>query len=173
MSGFREALPFTLHEEGGYVVDTGGPTMAGVTQDTFTSWLGEHGQPIRPVSAITPEERDAIYHSRYWVAAHCDALPWPMSMVHFDCAVNAGVGKAVAIIQAATGATADGVWGPETTERVNRAMHDPEGLMERMLWGRVQHYYELASKNGPKYGRYLVGWIGRTIRLRRRAWDAW
>lgn len=169
MSGYYQAIPFTLEQEGGFTVDTGGATMKGVTQAVYDRWRDKHGVPRRSVKEIEDDELHAIYYQGYWVAAQCDKLPWPVSMVHFDCAVNAGVKRAVKILQQAVGVPDDGVWGTKTQAAVRLA--DPVVLFNNLLWQRAEFYYALAQT--PKYQPYLVGWLRRVVRLRRKARTLW
>lgn len=173
MSGFLQALPVTLGFEGGYVVDQGGPTYQGVTQKAYDKYRTKHGHPKRDVREIAESERDHLYYEGYWIAARCDALPWPLSMVHFDHAVNAGPARAITSLQIAIDAEPDGRWGPETKKRLGLESHDLNGLMERMLWARVEHYHRLAFNHPTAYRDDLTGWLGRVIRLRKKALELW
>lgn len=169
MSGFFQALPFTLEMEGGFTHDTGGDTMKGVTQAVYDAWRKDHGQPTRPVKQIEEDELHTIYYQRYWIAAQCDKLAWPLSMVHFDCAVNTGVKRAIEILQRAAGVAEDGVWGGKTQEAVRFA--NEVALFNDLLWTRAEFYYSLAQNE--KYKPYLVGWLRRVIKLRKKARDLW
>lgn len=170
MSGFFQALPFTLEQEGGFTHDTGGDTYQGITQQTYNEWRKDQALPSRPVKEMEDDERDAIYYG-YWVGAKCDKLPWPLSMVHFDCAVNTGVKRAIEILQDAVGAKSDGDWGPRTQERVGVALANDVSLFNEMLWARADFYYALGQN--PTYKPYLVGWLRRVLRLRRKARELW
>lgn len=169
MSGFYQALPFTLEMEGGFTRDTGGDTMRGVTQAVYDEWRTANKKPKRTVKEIEDDELHALYYQRYWIAAQCDKLSWPLSMVHFDCAVNTGVKRAVEILQEAVGVNDDGVWGAKTQEAVRFA--DETALFNNLLWQRAEFYYSLAQN--PKYRPYLVGWLRRVIKLRKKARDLW
>lgn len=172
MSGFLQALPVTLEYEGAYTVDQGGPTYQGVTQNAYDAYRTKHGKPWRSVREMEEDERDHLYYEGYWVAAKCDRLPWPLSMVHFDHSVNAGPARAIKTLQTAVGAQADGVWGPETQERIGLESHDLPGLMDRMLWARVDHFCNLAYTH-PKYRDDFLGWIRRVVKLRKKAVELW
>ena len=97
MKGFDDALKITLQFEGGKVDDPndpGGRTAYGVTQRTFDEWRDGLGQPHADVWTILPDEVAAIYRKEYWGTAGCDNLDWPLSLFHFDAAVNHGLGRA-------------------------------------------------------------------------------
>ena len=123
MSNFLRALPIILQSEGGYVnhpADPGGATNQGVTQRVYDAWRSNGGQQKRSVREITPEEVEAIYREQYWDQAKCDKMPWPLSLMHFDAAVNHGVTRANKLLQKALGVTADGVIGNVTLAAIRQ-----------------------------------------------------
>lgn len=97
---FRRCLEWVLKWEGLWAdnaADAGGATMKGITISTFTRWRKAQGrsEPTKDeLRAISDAELTAIYKTWYWDATNCDALPWPLCLVNFDTAVNAGPGKA-------------------------------------------------------------------------------
>lgn len=165
MSGFPEALPFTLRWEGGYVdhpADPGGATNRGVTQATYDAWRKAGGLATRSVRLIEDDEVGAIYRDRYWSEAGCDALPWPMSLAHFDAAVNHGPRNAVRILQRALGVKVDGKIGPVTVAAARSA----GPLMVRlMLCERRSFYHEIVVQR-PTLRVFLDGWLNRLSALR-------
>ena len=165
MSGFVQALPVILKAEGGYVDDPddrGGATNKGVTQKTYDAWRIIQHEPTRTVRLISDVEVETIYHERYWVASKCDALPWPISLCQFDAAVNHGVRRAVKMLQAAVGATADGVHGPLTQAAVDDM--EPGVVVNAMLWVRMDFYYRISRGTQIKF---LRGWLRRVLHLRK------
>lgn len=166
MSGFLQALPVTLRFEGGYANhpnDPGGATMKGVTQATYDAYRDESGEPRRDVRAIADAEVEAIYHRRYWLAGKCDALPWPVSLCHFDACVNHGLTNAAKILQRAAGAAGDGKIGPRTLAAV--AAVAPLDLVNRMLWERLEFYERISFRNA-KLRVFLLAWLSRVNALR-------
>lgn len=161
MTDFARALPFILKAEGGYADDPddpGGATNMGVTQRTYDAWLTALALEPAPVRQITQGEVAAIYEKNYWAAAHCDRMPWPLSLIHFDCAVNTGLVAAAKQLQRALELKDDGVLGPVTLARCA-----PAGPREcyRYLLERVWFYDSLDVKS-PKLTRFLTGaWLGR------------
>lgn len=94
---FLWCLPHILKMEGGYVnhpADPGGATNFGITQRTYDRWRKRHVLPVQDVRRIAQEEVRSIYRTDYWQAADCGALAPHMDLVHFDAAVNHGVGRA-------------------------------------------------------------------------------
>lgn len=164
MSGFKQALPFVLRMEGGYVDDPddrGGATNFGITQATYDAWRESVDQDRRPVRQITRGEVEMIYHARYWRAAKCDALPWPLSAAHFDAAVNHGVERAGKLLQEALGVTVDGIIGPQTLGAVESS--DVARVLRDLLWIRLDFYYRISTGTQIKF---LRGWLRRMIHLR-------
>lgn len=165
---FEVALPVILRAEGGFVDhpdDPGGATNRGITQSTYTNWLRTVGRESRSVKDITDEEVIDIYRSQYWEEAHCDDVPWPVSLAHFDAAVNHGVRQAIRFLQGVTGANVDGIWGPETQGAVARM--DPDELLREALWARLKFYASITVRR-PQFRTFLAGWLLRVIKLRQR-----
>lgn len=168
MSGFFQALPLVLDAEGGLVDDPddrGGLTNHGVTQVTYNRWLEDTGRPKQSVSKITNDEVISIYHTYYWVKGHCDALAWPVSYVHFDGCVNHGTAAAIKILQRALDVADDGHWGPKTQAAADAT--DPDELVERILWARLEVYARIVSGSNSQR-KFLLGWLNRMLDLRRR-----
>lgn len=166
MKDFPEALDLVLKYEGGYANvagDSGGATNGGVTQGVYDAWRHANGLPLRSVKKIGDGEVEEIYRRRYWLAAKCDRLPWPLSLAHFDAAVNAGVSQAVKLLQRAVGVVADGSWGPITDAAVQAA--NPGALFGDMLLERLRFYDRLVDQK-PTQTKFFRGWIKRVLRLR-------
>jgi len=122
----EQSLEWLLEEEGGWSnhpADRGGATMYGVTQATYNAWRKKKGRPQQSVRLMTKEEAYELYDSEYWRAADCHRLPWPISYLVFDAAVNSGVRRGVRWMQAGIGTKADGVVGPNT---IAKAQADPD-----------------------------------------------
>ena len=105
------ALAHVLEMEGGYSddpYDPGGPTNKGITLAEFAKWRGvtvtaqSRAQMIAAVERSSTTIRVAdIYRARYWQPASCALLPEAVALMHFDAAVNHGVGGATRLLQAA------------------------------------------------------------------------
>lgn len=104
---FDSALAFVLRWEGGWADnpnDPGGATMKGITIGTYTRWRQAHGQPPPTkddLRNISDAEVRQIYHDWYWVPSGAHAMASPMSLAHFDLAVNGGVARAQEALAAA------------------------------------------------------------------------
>jgi lysozyme family protein len=102
-NNFECCLAITLKWEGGYSNhpdDPGGPTMRGVIQREYDAWRKKHRKSLRPVKQIEDSELQAIYLVEYWDAMECDDLPCGFDLCVFDAAVNSGVARARAWLQA-------------------------------------------------------------------------
>lgn len=160
---FVEALMHVLEMEGGYSddpYDPGGPTNRGVTLETFAKHRGEtidatsRARLIDALKRIDDETVQAIYRQRYWRPASCGEFAAPLALMHFDAAVNHGVGGAIRFLQTAVGADVDGEIGPRTLDLARRT---PETLaLNRYADLRRERYRAL-----PHFWRFGRGWLNR------------
>ena len=144
-----------LEAEGGLVDDPndpGGLTKYGISQAAF---------PDLDIVNLTPEQAIGIYATDYWEPAKCPALPQALALVHFDAAVNCGVGQAARFLQQAVGVTVDGIVGPVT---IAAAWKAPEAV-GAYLSVREAFYRRLAQAN-PAEGVFLDGWLNRLANLK-------
>jgi len=166
---FERAYTFVQKEEGGYVddkFDSGGATMAGVTQNTYDIYRRAKSLPPQAVKLITKAERREIFEG-IWKDCHADKLPVGLSLVHFDCAVNTGNKRAAITLQRALDVNDDGIIGPLTLKAV-RGYKDVEGLVIKYTELRRVFYRGLATAR-PKDLKFLKGWLLRTNRAERAA----
>ena len=125
MADFEQAVALILKHEGGYVHDKndpGGETNYGISKRAY---------PAEDIKALTPERAKALYRRDYWDAIRGPELPFPVALVVFDMAVNAGVSAAVKLLQRSVGATVDGKIGPQTIAKTaaKRAQDVAVGLV--------------------------------------------
>src|SRR5690606_25467387 len=88
----------------------------------------------------------------------CDALPWPLALVTFDSAVNAGQGTAARWLQRALGVQADGIIGKHTIAAANHC--NAERVAIDILTARNLHNASL-----PTFERFGRGWSKRLFTL--------
>ena len=151
-----EALKHILRYEGGYVNhpdDPGGMTNLGVTKRVWEEWIGRPATET-DMRALTPEKVSPLYKAKYWDAVRGDDLPSGVDLCVFDCAVNAGVGRASKFLQQAVGVTADGQIGPKTVEATTAKPADE--VVERFCKLRETHYKSL-----PTFATFGKGWMNR------------
>ncbi len=160
---FRTCLSHVLEMEGGFSddpYDPGGPTNQGIILKVFADYTGQtldaRSKPalVQQLKSIKPETVAAIYRSRYWAPAQCAALPAGLDLMHFDAAVNHGVGTAIRILQEALGVDADGEIGPITRAALARASTGDTILSMARL--RERRYRALHH-----FWRFGRGWLRR------------
>lgn len=160
---FDRALVHVLEMEGGWTEDPhdpGGPTNQGVTLGVYAAWKGIALDAINTAALrdelrrITPEAVRAIYLERYWRPSGAEAFAPGIALMHFDTAVNHGVGAAIRMLQEAAGAVIDGEIGPETRAAITR--DTPTGLVTRYADIRRAKYRAL-----PHFWRFGRGWLRR------------
>lgn len=141
MSDFERALEHVLQFEGGLVNDPddpGGRTYKGISvRANPDAWAD---------GVVTDDEVERIYRDRYWQAAGCDALPWPLSLAVFDFAVNSGVARAKSYVSHST--------------------NSPLVQALALIAARVAFLTDLAERR-PKSRKYLRGWKRRCAELAR------
>lgn len=172
MQDLDQALGYLLEEEGGWSDhpnDRGGKTMWGVTQATYNAYRKKTGKPSQSVKLITKEECRELYRSEYWNAAGCDKLPWPISYITFDAAVNSGASRSLRWTQAGLGMKADGIVGPQTVSAAKAVIDSSDGSkILAILDQRVQFLTALVKKDTTQLV-FLLGWWRRTMRVLGRA----
>jgi lysozyme family protein len=67
--------------------DRGGATNEGITQATYNAFRKAEGLKAQSVKNISSAEIDSIYRS-IWRQSGADELPWPLSLVQFDTAIE-------------------------------------------------------------------------------------
>jgi lysozyme family protein len=153
---WEEAIKHILKWEGGYVnhpADPGGRTNLGVTQRVWEEWTGKPATE-EDMRGLTIEMVSPLYRKRYWDAVRGDDLPSGVDLCVFDCAVNAGVGRASRFLQQAVGVVADGAIGPKTLEAVTKMSADE--IIEKFCDLRESHYKSLNT-----FATFGKGWMRR------------
>jgi uncharacterized protein (TIGR02594 family) len=160
---FDQCLAHVLAMEGGWTDDPhdpGGPTNCGVTLMTLaahtnTDVTAQTFPGLKAdLRAITPETVRAIYLERYWRPSQAELLPPPLALMHFDAAVNHGVGGAARLLQQSLGVEADGEIGPLTLAAA--ASQPIKGVLERYASQRRARYRSLGH-----FWRFGRGWLAR------------
>jgi lysozyme family protein len=159
MNVFEKAIAFTLRDdiEGGYTVDTGGPTNRGITLTTLKEAnadgviVGDFNKDGKideeDVKVLPLDVAIAIYKDRYWNALSLDAIDDAgLAIAAFDTAVNCGVGRT-------------GRWLFDTKEKQRDEYY--------LLNFRVIHYMNLVTKKPDVYGKYKNGWLRRVNDLKK------
>ena len=151
-----EALKHILKYEGGYVNhkdDPGGMTNLGVTKRVWEEWTGKPATEA-DMRSLTPEMVSPLYKKRYWDAVRGDDLPSGVDLCVFDCAVNAGPGRASKFLQQAVGVLADGQIGPMTVAATTAK--PAEEVIDAFCNLREAHYKSLST-----FATFGKGWMNR------------
>lgn len=158
---FDELIGPLLEREGGYsnnAADRGGATNYGITQKVYSDWNYSHARPWADVRGMTQDEAVRIYHDLYWMNSHCDEVPANVREIHFDAAVQHGVGSAVKFLQGSSGASMDGVFGPNTKACVEAV--SPELLLARYIAIRYRFYGRIIINDRTQLV-FMRGWMSR------------
>jgi len=149
MNDFNKAVEFVLKHEGGYSNDphdAGGETNYGISKRAY---------PNVDIKNLTRDQAIEIYKRDYWDKLP-NTLPAAVHCVLFDCAVNAGIGRALRILQAAIKVGQDGKWGGLSQSALNK--YDVNDLLLKFVTERVMFYSTLTT-----FGRYGKGWVSRSL----------
>jgi lysozyme family protein len=153
---WEEAFAHVLKYEGGYVnhpADPGGMTNLGVTKRVWEEWTGKPATEA-DMRSLTPEMVGPLYKKRYWDVVRGDDLPSGVDFCVFDCAVNAGPGRASKFLQQAVGVLADGQIGPMTIAAVTAKPADE--VIQAFCDLREAHFKSLST-----FATFGKGWMNR------------
>jgi lysozyme family protein len=153
---WEEAFAHVLKYEGGYVnhpSDPGGMTNLGVTKRVWEEWTGKPATEA-DMRSLTPEMVGPLYKKRYWDVVRGDDLPSGVDFCVFDCAVNAGPGRASKFLQQAVGVLADGQIGPMTIAAVTAKPADE--VIQAFCDLREAHFKSLST-----FATFGKGWMNR------------
>ena len=161
---FPDCLAFTIGpgpdpggREGGYSNDKGdpgGPTNFGVTQASWSNWIGRPAT-VDDMRNLTRVAVVPFYAARFWNAMRCWGLPRGVDLMVFDCGVNAGCWPSARLLQTAVGTNVDGVIGPITALAARGA--DARATISKLHDLQTQHYEAL---NG--FHLFGTDWLHRT-----------
>jgi lysozyme family protein len=159
-----------LKHEGGFVddvLDRGGATNLGITQETLSNWRGVQVSK-QDVKDLTEEEAREIYQRNYLEKPKIDMLPFPHPQVFvFDMAVNHGPGRGIKICQktinkAGFGTiSVDGGMGPATAAAAAKAQEEMGPYFQNAMVEERKAFYEKIMANDPSQERFRNGWTNR------------
>jgi len=164
--GVEEGLINTREQQRavGYVndpLDRGGETKFGVAKNA---------NPDLNITLLTWAGAQEVYFKMYWLAAKCDAvnqLSPRLAVLHFDGAINHGVGRASKFLQRAIRVTEDGSIGPGSLKALNTALFQ---IGELSLCGIIcdirQDFYSEIIQRNPSQERFRNGWMRRINEMR-------
>jgi lysozyme family protein len=144
---FERAFDNVVSIEGGFVDDPADPgleTKYGISKRAY---------PDVDIKNLTLDQAKSIYRFDYWEPLHCDEMPWPLSMLVFDCGVNQGLSTAAKTLQRALNVEQDGVIGKVTLAKAKAAGTETCALF---LADRSLRY--TSTRGFDRFGR---GWLKR------------
>lgn len=145
--------------EGGYVnhpSDPGGETNHGVT-------LGFLRQ-VKPnatsadLKALTKDDARAIFDEHFVRRPGFDQLPDAVQAEAVALGINAGIPRAVKVLQQAAGVKEDGHLGPSTLNALR-------GVSNEKIRAAVDGYYQRLVARRPELGVFLKGWLKRSANI--------
>ena len=185
MSNFEKSLSFVFGNEGGYSndpADKGGATNMRITQGTLSSARagGKIANLPECVEDLTRAQAEEIYRVYYWAASKADVMPYPLCTLHFDAAVNHGVGGAGKLLQRTINNYApkagldvkvdvDGSVGAKTLAALEECIAAANNvpLICEIYCNMREELYRTIVRNNPTQQGFLKGWLNRLERCRK------
>ena len=176
----EEMLNTILKHEGGFVNDPddrGGATNFGVTQATYSEWLGRKAtvDEVRRMDIDTAKE---IYRANYYFKPRINGFPEPSQAQIFDCAVNHGQKRAIKFVQTVVNLAdielivVDGLNGPKTMKAAERAYEAMGGyFINAIADERIDFYHRIVAHNSSQK-KFLKGWLRRANSFKVKVEDA-
>jgi lysozyme family protein len=160
-----------LKAEGGYVNnpnDNGGPTNFGVTQETYTRYLGRAAS-INDIKTMPIAHARDIFKKQYYFAPKINLLPEELQPVVTDACVLYGPKRAIIFLQKVLNVAQDGVLGPATAKAATDfiAAHGIVEVVNDYVEERIAFCERIVARN-PSQKIFLKGWKNRanTFRLK-------
>lgn len=133
--------------------DKGGETAWGISNAIRLAAIGRGLIPNTSSKDLSWAQAQLIYKVMFWDRVDCGSIPAPYCWWVFDTEVNQGV-QGVRFLQRSVGATADGVFGPDTLIACQAA--NPVLALIRFQTLRLESY-----RLDLKADRYFRGWANR------------
>jgi len=163
MDYFPRAFAIVVGIEAGYSDDpadpgnwTGGARGRGGMKGTKYG-ISAAAYPSIDIANLTLAGAQALYQVDYWHAVNADALPWPLALFVFDCAVNQGQGTARKLLQTSLGVVVDGNVGPQT---LAAAAKMKAWDMAHFMTIRARRYMD-----SPNFAHDGNGWFNRLFQI--------
>jgi len=170
MPSIEKMIDNILRREGGYVdhpADKGGPTNFGITQATFSRYIGRAAL-VKEVKNMDEEIAREIYERNYYYQPGINRLPESIQAFIFDCAVNHGPRRAIKFVQSVCNQAGrepplseDGAMGPNTRKSAEWAEANMGEVFPKALFEERRNFYLLIVENNPSQKVFLNGWMNR------------
>lgn len=167
----RNAIDRLIEVEGGEKftnnpLDRGGPTKFGITQKTYSNFLGRPAT-VEDVKNMPRSHAYAIYKAEYWDKIGGDQIKlYPIAYAIFDQAVNRGVSTAVKQAQEVVGVKADGLAGSGTLNAINAISE--RDFLNRYLQKSLDAYQRIVDRD-PTQNVFINGWKNRVSEIEKYA----
>jgi len=149
---FNRCILVILENEGGLIDhpnDPGGLTNMGICKRNY---------PDLDIKNLTRNQAIEIYFRDYWSPMNLTGIYNENLILQvFDMGVNAGIRKAIKMLQKIVEVNQDGFIGPITTEEVNNFELD---ITDLYIQERKRYYITLAKRK-PDLQVFLAGWLNR------------
>lgn len=174
MTNFEKSLTFVFGSEGGYSDhpnDRGGKTNMGITESTLIRAYQAGIVGHKDIGQLTRKEAADIYEQFYWLPSCCHKMQSPLCTIHFDAAVNHGIGGAAKLLQQAlnahlnAGLKVDGGIGGQTMAALGRVA-DIKAFCRCYLDQR-EAYFKRIIANNPSQIVFQRGWFNRLNKNRK------
>lgn len=174
-NGFDKAIKFIIASETVYKKGHYGDLNYAISQNEkgddggLTKFgIDFRSHPEVDIERLSYEQAVQIYRKDYWEKSRSEELPYPLSLVHVDGAVNTGIGQQTKFLQRVCGVDDDGILGPKTLKAALEKC-DEDGVKEvcmEIIKRRAQFYKDLAESK-PEKARFLNGWLNRIEKLKK------
>lgn len=156
-----EIIAAIIQREGRFVDDAddpGGATCWGITARTLSDWRNRLISRA-DVQALSEAEAAEIYRDRYLLRPGIGLVePMALRAAVLDAAVQFGPRRAIEMLQAALGVTADGMIGPITRDAMQSA--GERTMLARFEAQRIRAYGRTITDN-PRLAKFAAGWMNR------------
>jgi lysozyme family protein len=149
---FNKFIAVILRHEGGYVNDPddkGSETNMGISSKQY---------PNLDIKNLTIDQVKEIYYEDYYLKLRLDLVKLDLLALHlFDMGVNAGIKRAVILLQQLLGMlVTDGIIGPHTVQEIDLYKGD---IIADYIKERIEYYTKISLIGNN--AKFLVGWIKR------------
>jgi lysozyme family protein len=171
MTNFDSAFAYLIGDEGNRFTDnpddSGGPTNWGITQKSYSSFLG-YLVSDDEMKRITIDAAKNFYLVRFWKPLMCDSLiDCGIAIALFDSSVLYGIGTATILAQQSASVqfktiVVDGLMGEQTVQFLNQMQR--ASFLEyftEFIMQRIDTIIRIAPKNEV----FRDGWVKRCQRL--------